>query len=214
MTTHDLPVHPRTGLRAIGLLKGGRPIWPVLGGSEGAPEGGGGDGGAGNNGGQGNQPPATFTQADVDRIVSERLGRERTKYADYDDLKSKAAKYDELSQSQKTEAQRQQEQLEEALGRATRTEVDLWKERAARKHGLDDELMAFLTGETEQEVLDRAKTLADKLKQSADDEQSDERRPGGRRTPAPDHSQGRGGGSDGGSLAAGRERYRQRTTKT
>jgi hypothetical protein len=29
-----LPVHPRTGLSAIGLLRNGAPIWPVLGGSD------------------------------------------------------------------------------------------------------------------------------------------------------------------------------------
>ena len=36
------------------------------------------------------QKPETFTQADVDRIVRERVQRERGKYADYDDLKTKA----------------------------------------------------------------------------------------------------------------------------
>lgn len=36
MTLADelLPTHPRTGLKAIGLLRNGDPIWPVLGGSE------------------------------------------------------------------------------------------------------------------------------------------------------------------------------------
>lgn len=29
-----LPFHPRTGLQAIGLLRNGKPIWPVLGGAE------------------------------------------------------------------------------------------------------------------------------------------------------------------------------------
>lgn len=29
----ELPTHPRTGLRALGLLRDGQPIWPVLGGS-------------------------------------------------------------------------------------------------------------------------------------------------------------------------------------
>jgi hypothetical protein len=29
----DLPFHPRTGLQAVGLLRNGTPIWPVLGGS-------------------------------------------------------------------------------------------------------------------------------------------------------------------------------------
>jgi hypothetical protein len=40
------------------------------------------------------EPEQTFTQADVDRIVAERLKRERestkAKYADYDELKAKA----------------------------------------------------------------------------------------------------------------------------
>ena len=38
----------------------------------------------------GPKPDQSFTQADVDRIVSERIQRERTKFADYDDLKAKA----------------------------------------------------------------------------------------------------------------------------
>ena len=33
------------------------------------------------------QDVATFTQADIDRIVADRLTRERQKFADYDDLK-------------------------------------------------------------------------------------------------------------------------------
>jgi hypothetical protein len=30
---HDLPIHPRTGLTAVGIV-GGRPVWPIKGGSE------------------------------------------------------------------------------------------------------------------------------------------------------------------------------------
>lgn len=33
MTDPTLPLHPRTGLQALGLLRNGAPIWPVLGGS-------------------------------------------------------------------------------------------------------------------------------------------------------------------------------------
>ena len=36
-----------------------------------------------------------FTQADVDRIVQERLNRDRQKYADYEDLKKKATDYEQ-----------------------------------------------------------------------------------------------------------------------
>lgn len=37
------------------------------------------------------EPETRFTQADLDRIVNERLERERKKYADYPELKKKAA---------------------------------------------------------------------------------------------------------------------------
>ncbi|WP_405018167.1 hypothetical protein OHV05_15370 [Kitasatospora sp. NBC_00070] len=40
MPETPLPVHPRTGLQAVGLRRDGRPIWPILGGSgEGDPIG-------------------------------------------------------------------------------------------------------------------------------------------------------------------------------
>lgn len=48
----------------------------------------------GGDGAGGDGDPQTFTQADVDRIVADRLKREReatkAKYADYDDLRAKA----------------------------------------------------------------------------------------------------------------------------
>ena len=40
----------------------------------------------------------TFTQDEVNAIVADRLARERAKYADYEDLKGKAAKADTLQQ--------------------------------------------------------------------------------------------------------------------
>ncbi|MFL1441825.1 hypothetical protein [Nocardiopsis protaetiae] len=96
--------------------------------------------------------------------------------------KAAADRLAELEEAQKSEEQRRQEQLEEALGAASRTQHDLWRERAARRYGLDDELVPFLSGETEEEVLARAETLASKITAPA---------PGGRR---PDPSQGQGGG--------------------
>jgi hypothetical protein len=49
------------------------------------PEGGGG-------GGTAPPPEKTFTQADLDRIVGQRLGEATKKFSDYEDVKSKAAK--------------------------------------------------------------------------------------------------------------------------
>ena len=56
----------------------------------------------------------TFTQAQLDRMVGERVTRERAKYADYDDLKVKAAKLQEFEDAQKSELQRAQEAKEAA----------------------------------------------------------------------------------------------------
>ena len=67
-----------------------------------------------------------LTQQDVDRIVSERLARQKAQYADYDDLKAKAAKLQEFEEAQKTELQKAQERLDkiererdEAVARST-----------------------------------------------------------------------------------------------
>lgn len=63
-------------------------------------------------------PPRTFTQEQVDRIVQDRLARAKTQPPDdYDDLKAKAAKLDEIEQANKTE-------LDKALERAEKAEAE------------------------------------------------------------------------------------------
>ena len=62
--------------------------------------------------------PKTFTQEEVNNIVAERLGRDRQKYADYESLKEKASKFDELQEANKSE-------LEKANERANRLEAEL-----------------------------------------------------------------------------------------
>ena len=54
----------------------------------------------------------TFTQAEMDSIIEGRLAREKQKYADYESLKEKAGKYDELQEAQKSELQKATEQTE------------------------------------------------------------------------------------------------------
>ena len=48
----------------------------------------------------------TFTQSELDAIVADRLKRDRAKYADYEQLKDKAAEYDRLSEASKSELQK------------------------------------------------------------------------------------------------------------
>lgn len=59
------------------------------------------------------QKPAekTFTQADVDRIVGERLARVKEQYGDYDDLKAKSERLKEIEDAGKSEQQKLTDQL-------------------------------------------------------------------------------------------------------
>ena len=63
----------------------------------------------------GNDPQTgekTFTQDDVNRIVQSRIVEVRNKYADYDDLKAKATKFDEMEEAEKTEIQKATEKAD------------------------------------------------------------------------------------------------------
>jgi hypothetical protein len=56
----------------------------------------------------------TFTQEQLDTIITDRLSREREKYKDYDDLKQKATKFVELEEAQKSELQKANEKAQAA----------------------------------------------------------------------------------------------------
>lgn len=96
--------------------------------------------------GTGSQAPAsgepgerTFTQEQVDRIVQERLARAKaTPPADYEELRAKAAKYDEAQEAAKSE-------LERANERAARAEAAL---EDANRRIAHDALLAKVSGET------------------------------------------------------------------
>lgn len=72
---------------------------------------------------EGQQPERTFTQAEMNAIISDRLSRERSKYADYDDLKAKAQQFDAAQEAGKTELQKANEKaakLQEQLDTLTK----------------------------------------------------------------------------------------------
>ena len=93
----------------------------------------------------------TFTQAELDAILADRLARERAKYPDYEALKAKAAKFDAAEESGKSE-------LQKATDRAAalKSELDELKkqnamretrEKVAKEKGVPANL---LTGEDEE----------------------------------------------------------------
>lgn len=52
------------------------------------------------------QPEKQFSQSEVERMVEERLIRERKKYSDYDDLKTKAGKWDQAEAANATDMEK------------------------------------------------------------------------------------------------------------
>lgn len=98
------------------------------------------------------QQEQTFTQADVDRIVRERVKREREKYADYDDLRAKA----DQARTVEERVADLERQLTEANTAATRA-------RIAAAHGITPEdAELFLTGTDEETLTAQAKRLAER----------------------------------------------------
>lgn len=68
--------------------------------------------------GAGDEFKAITTQADLDRLIGERVKRERDKYADYKELKTKADEFDRLAEANKSE-------IEKANDRVTKAEAEV-----------------------------------------------------------------------------------------
>jgi predicted methyltransferase MtxX (methanogen marker protein 4) len=61
---------------------------------------------------------AISSQDELDRVISERLKRERAKFADYKDLQSKAIEYDKIVESTRSETEKLSSKAAEAEARA------------------------------------------------------------------------------------------------
>lgn len=125
-------------------------------------------------------PPAT--QAELNKIISERVAREKAKVADYNDLKAKAAKFDEIDAQNKSEAEKASERITAAETRATSAERRADRLEVALDKGLTPSQAKRLVGETREELEADADQLLKDLGDSA--------KP---RSPKPDPNQGRTG---------------------
>lgn len=102
----------------------------------------------------------TFTQAELDAIVQDRVKRERAKYDGFEDFKAKAQKYDEQEEANKSELQKAQEralELEEKLKKKEHEEsIREMKKKVADELKVPADL---LTGETEDECRTQAQAI-------------------------------------------------------
>ncbi len=113
------------------------------------------------------KPPSdskTFTQDDLDRIVAERLRREREKHSDYDELKAKAGRLDELEASNKSELEKLNERLTATDQRAQSAEQALLRANVAASKGLTPAQAKRLAGVTQEELEADADELLETFK--------------------------------------------------
>jgi len=118
-----------------------------------------------NTNGQGNQAAGgsgerTFTQAELDTVISERLNRERAKYADYETLKDKAAKFDAAEEASKTELQKAQDERQRYKDELDRikneNKIRDIRGKVSQETGVPENL---LSGDTEEICKEQAKAI-------------------------------------------------------
>ncbi|MEC4840537.1 hypothetical protein R2360_13720 [Mycobacteroides chelonae] len=138
-----LPVHPTTGLQAIGFTRRG-PIWPVMGASEPPAEG----TETESKGAQ--QQPITLPD---DHPLVKTLAANKNEIKE---LKAKAARLDEIEEAQKTQAQKDAERIATAEAEAaavpSRVAAGL-KEHLVTLHEIDAEDAELFLTATEPELL-------------------------------------------------------------
>ena len=121
------------------------------------------------------------SQEELNAALKDRLARERAKFGDYNDLKAKAAKFDELEQANKSEVEKANERAVQAEKERDEARVEALRFKVATKFGVSDEdAELFLTGSDEDTLTRQAERLA------ARNEDAGKPRP-----PKPDPSQGR-----------------------
>lgn len=102
----------------------------------------------------------TFTQDELNAIVSDRLKRAESKYEDYEELKAKAEKLDKIEEENKSELERATERAQaleaELDGIKKANEVRDIRQKVAEETGVP---VSLITGDTEEECKAQAEAI-------------------------------------------------------
>ena len=110
----------------------------------------------------GNEFKAITTQEEFDAAIKSRIERAKKSAipADYEDLKAKAAKFDEIEEQNKSELEKATERAEaaekELAGLKHAADVAKWKAAASAATGVP---VAALRGDTEEEITTHAEAI-------------------------------------------------------
>lgn len=113
---------------------------------------------------------APASQEDFDRMVADRLSRERAKFRDYAELKEKASKFDEVAEAQKTESQRYAETAARAQREAEEARAETLRYRVAASRGVTADYFDLLGTGDEETLNGRAERLGSLLNVASENE--------------------------------------------
>lgn len=112
---------------------------------------------------KGNEPRSReYTQAEIDEIVAKRVARVKKQYGDYEDMKKKAAKLDEIEAANKSELEKLTEQNQKLAAQLAEREHAALIQAACIKHGVPADYMDLITG-ADEESIDKAAEKVAKL---------------------------------------------------
>src|SRR5699024_11579001 len=81
------------------------------------------------------------TKEDFEKAIAQRVARERGRFSDYDELKSKAEQFDKLEEEKKSELEKLQEKLAKAEEKARASELSALKSQVAEEQGVPAKLI-------------------------------------------------------------------------
>lgn len=111
----------------------------------------------------GDEFKAITSQEDLNKVIDERLRRERAKFADYKDIKAKAERLDTIEEANKTEIQKMADRAAAAEAERDASRVETLRFKVAAKFGISEEdAELFLSGRDEETLAKQAQRLADR----------------------------------------------------
>ena len=108
---------------------------------------------------------AITSQDDFDKAIQARIARERSKFADYDELKAKADRLAKIEDANKSAEQKWQERVEKLERELNGSKLSAERSRIQARYGLSDEdADLFLTASDAEQLEAQAKALSDRIK--------------------------------------------------
>jgi transcriptional regulator len=111
----------------------------------------------------------TFTQDQVNALIAKEKGKIQSKYADYGELKSAAAKLEEIEAANASELEKAQKKAADLEARLAETSAAALRQKVAVEKELPVKLHQFLTASDEEGLAEQAATLLENLKPETPD---------------------------------------------